>query len=444
MTKKLHLLKTLIISIVLLSPLTNISYASHEGGTAVNCPAADKAREEAARIEGIYSGRGGAHGDLIRVTVRDGTLLFRRLFKKQRTAYEPVSFLIAIGESKTVRFQSATSKMKRSVTIAYTYRGLLFDRGRDARLFTYDKKWNRGLHYAGITLDKKTASKAQGISIRINTAEPSREAYLAYKANTERRYVAEIERARRACAAQVRAQIASEEEQARLAEIYSGRAGVYGDLIRVSVQGGTMEFRNKRWGYQPTSFLIASGERKTVRFISSSGRRTIFANMVYTNGRLRFDSGRGARLFIYEPRWRYGRTYRSITLNKHTSTDAQHITVSIKILDPRRYRNRFRYIIIVPGDHDHPHGYRSGHRYNSGYPQKRRYERRDDHDRDRGSRHRDYIKKDDSRDRKRKHGSDDKRGRDERPSHDTRRPDDRDERDRDRGEHKNEGKKKAD
>ncbi len=425
MTKKLHLLKTLIISIALLSPFANISYASHEGGAAVSCPAADKARDEAARIEGIYSGRGGARGDLIRVTVKDGTLLFRRFFKKQRTAYEPVSLLIAIGERKTVRFQSTTSKMKRSVTIAYTYRGLQLDRGRDAKLFTYDKKWNRGLRYAGITLGQKTASKAQGISIRINTAEPSRESYLAYKANTERYYVAEIERARRACAAQVRAQIVSQEEQARLAAIYSGRSGVYGDLIRVSVQGGTMEFRNRRRDYQPTSFLIASGERKTVRFISSNGRRTIFANMVYTNGRLRFDSGRGARNFVYDPGWRYGLTYRSVTLNKYTSTDAQAITISIRILDPRRNRDRYRYIIVVPGGHGrgYPGGYRSERRYYSGYPQKRRTERRDDHDRDRGDRYRDYTKKDTSRDRERKHIGDDERGRDEKPSHGTGRSD---------------------
>ena len=183
------------------------------------------------------------------------------------------------------------------------------------------------------------------------TVPPSRATYAHFKENLERNFDSDIARAERSCAQQQQRQAMAERERQRLAAVYSGEAGVYGDLVRVTVHGGSMEFRNVRWPYQPTSFLIASGEIKHVRFVSANGRRTIHARMYYTNGNLQFDSGRGSRRFVYGPTWRRGKIYRNVTLNKYTATDAQNISIRVKILNPRRYRNRYRYIIIVPDDH---------------------------------------------------------------------------------------------
>ena len=58
------------------------------------------------------------------------------------------------------------------------------------------------------------------------------------------------------------AAIEAERTRKRVKAIYDGTAGVFGDLIRVSIHGGEMRFNGKHHGFEPTSFKLADGERK--------------------------------------------------------------------------------------------------------------------------------------------------------------------------------------
>ncbi len=60
-------------------------------------------------------------------------------------------------------------------------------------------------------------------------------------------------------------QIAAERE--RLAELYTNAR--YGDIVRVSLQGGSVEYYGNRYPYQPVAFEIARGEAKVINVVRS-------------------------------------------------------------------------------------------------------------------------------------------------------------------------------
>lgn len=115
-------------------------------------------------------------------------------------------------------------------------------------------------------------------------------------------------------------QQAREADQAQLrrqhAEAIHRGEGVYGDLLRVRLQGGEMKFAGKHRGYQPVAFKIAEGESRQLAVVDRKGR-TANLQVTYDGGTLVLDgagsgsSPRAARL-LYAREWREGKSYPGI------------------------------------------------------------------------------------------------------------------------------------
>jgi hypothetical protein len=126
-------------------------------------------------------------------------------------------------------------------------------------------------------------------------------------------------------------------EQARLLAIHRGEAGRHGDLIRVTIQGGTVRFRKHR-GYRPVTFNIADGETRNIVFRSAQRRsRSRYVRVSYVDHVFVLESGtRGATGYRYSPRWSFGRGYQPVYLSRHTASQGRGLQVGIKIVPMRR------------------------------------------------------------------------------------------------------------
>ena len=111
----------------------------------------DRARAEEARrqahIEAIYRGEAGTYGDLIRVTIRNGSVSF----SGKHRGYNPVSIKVAAGDTRKI---TITSGKKRSAILWVSYHDgvLLVDsqekRGKiKAARFVFERGWEKGKIY---------------------------------------------------------------------------------------------------------------------------------------------------------------------------------------------------------------------------------------------------------------------------------------------------------
>lgn len=119
----------------------------------------------------------------------------------------------------------------------------------------------------------------------------------------------------------LRAQAAQEERMRNehIQAIYSGEAGHFGDLLRVSLQEGRMRLSGKHRAYRPISFKIADGECKELHLSGQKKQRSYSGRLevCYGDGTLLVDvSGRngdsGAEPFTYDSHWRKGHTYKNV------------------------------------------------------------------------------------------------------------------------------------
>lgn len=133
----------------------------------------------------------------------------------------------------------------------------------------------------------------------------------ARKAAAERARLRAVEAERRAAREAEEARL----RQARIDAIYRGK-GNYGDLLRVTIRGGTMKVAGKDRAYEPTAFKIAEGESKQVAAFASQGRQARL-RVTYRNGALVIDDA-GARLpsrglrLVYDREWGWGKTYEGV------------------------------------------------------------------------------------------------------------------------------------
>lgn len=128
------------------------------------------------------------------------------------------------------------------------------------------------------------------------------------------------ERARQMAEKQARQRARQAEEERlrreRVAAIYAGR-GLYGDLLRVTVQGGEVRIGGRSRHYRPVSFEVAKGESKPVTVFDSRGRKAEI-EVSYDGGALLIDScgsgsgSRGIRL-VYDRGWQRGKTYGDVS-----------------------------------------------------------------------------------------------------------------------------------
>ncbi len=132
-----------------------------------------------------------------------------------------------------------------------------------------------------------------------------------------------------------------ERRQAYADEIYTGKRGIRGDLLRVTIRGGELYLNGKFRSYSPVSFRIADGEQKIITFYHPQKKRyQIDIPVEYYDGILSFDYERERYRYdlAYEPEWRHGKYYRNITLHKYSTSRARNIEIIVEAVPlPRRY-----------------------------------------------------------------------------------------------------------
>jgi hypothetical protein len=103
-----------------------------------------------------------------------------------------------------------------------------------------------------------------------------------------------IDEARRRAAAEreMQRRLAAEEaaraERERVAALY--RNAVYGDIVRVTIQGGALQIHQKRHPFQPVAFELARGESKpvTIAWSGSVQQAVTFQVRLSTDGQTLF------------------------------------------------------------------------------------------------------------------------------------------------------------
>jgi len=159
----------------------------------------------------------------------------------------------------------------------------------------------------------------------------------AYKARQETLRQRRAEQARLR-AMEKQAQLEREAEEARRRQIqidaiYRGE-GLYGDLLRVTLEGGLLEFYGAHKSYHPVSFKIAANEIKDIEIVSQRGRKA-HMNVLYDGSNLLLDeaprSYRSAALRLpYENAWEDGATYTG--LHAKGPLEIRGINVSIQVV----------------------------------------------------------------------------------------------------------------
>ena len=169
--------------------------------------------------------------------------------------------------------------------------------------------------------------------------------YRQQKINAERRLAESRRAAEEAKMARIRAERDAELEPHHPQVTPLPSSWRYGDLIRVTVDGGEMNFDGRYREYQPLSFTIFRGQRKALVF-RRTGRKAHLALTVwveYRNNTFYFDIGkRGrhrehAKQINYRGRWKTGKKFKHLSLDSHTASKARNISIAIKMLSPSRY-----------------------------------------------------------------------------------------------------------
>lgn len=100
-------------------------------------------------------------------------------------------------------------------------------------------------------------------------------------------------------------------EAERLRQAYANAQ--YGDIVTVTVQGGTLSYAGKRYPYEPVSFDLIKGETKKVSF-HGRGVQTIATEYVVRlsddGNTLYFDDESRQRAVFVNHDWEHGESYR--------------------------------------------------------------------------------------------------------------------------------------
>ena len=108
--------------------------------------------------------------------------------------------------------------------------------------------------------------------------------------------------------------IAHEQAMARAEQIRQAYANArYGDVVNVVVQGGFIEWNRKRYPYEPVSFDLVKGEKKSVNF-RGRGAQTIATSydvrLSDDGNTIYFDEDSRHRVVMVNTDWERGQSYR--------------------------------------------------------------------------------------------------------------------------------------
>ncbi len=165
------------------------------------------------------------------------------------------------------------------------------------------------------------------------------------KINAERRLAESRRAAEEAKKERIQADLAAKRDNYPFHVSHPQKTWRYGDMIRVTVDNGEMDFKGKYREYRPMSFTIARGQRKAVVF-RRSGRKSHHGILVwveYRNKSLYFDVGKRGRhsdhaqRINYGRRWKSGKRYKHLLLGPHTASQGRNISIAIRIISPETY-----------------------------------------------------------------------------------------------------------
>lgn len=163
----------------------------------------------------------------------------------------------------------------------------------------------------------------------------------AREAYAERQRQWQLERAeqarRDAAAAEIQRREAHERahrDREQIEAIHRGDSGVYGDLIQVTVSGGSMDFYGKRVPYEPVTFRLANREQRTIsiRSIGDRGYRTLEVPVSFVDGTFTFDVGRQPIRLLQSPGWRRGELHGGLATGKHSKSDGVGLNLRVEIV----------------------------------------------------------------------------------------------------------------
>ncbi|WP_019612040.1 hypothetical protein [Thioalkalivibrio sp. AKL7] len=131
------------------------------------------------------------------------------------------------------------------------------------------------------------------------------------------------------------------ERAAQVAALRSGDAGLPGDLIRVSLRGGTLRIGGRERALEPTSFSLASGETRSIEVHAERYRSEL--DVAYEDGLLLIDLPRhsrtGAARVAWDGDWMQGTESRIRSDGPHRLRD---VRAFVQVIPPpgrplRRY-----------------------------------------------------------------------------------------------------------
>ncbi|ALC16658.1 hypothetical protein DSOUD_1886 [Desulfuromonas soudanensis] len=158
----------------------------------------------------------------------------------------------------------------------------------------------------------------------------------------------------RAAALELQRQRESEEDrlrQVRVDAVYRGE-GHYGDLLRITIAGGDLNFSGKQRPYDSLSFKIAEGEIKSLQVTGDKRRRATLV-VSYLDGTLIIDdpSAKGRRhggiRLGYDPSWGQGKTYTGLVSDGPLRLRGAEIAIQIASQHPPVAENKQPQIIII-------------------------------------------------------------------------------------------------
>jgi hypothetical protein len=124
--------------------------------------------------------------------------------------------------------------------------------------------------------------------------------------------------------------------------IYRGEAGQYGDLLRVTVQGGEMRIDGTHRHYEPVTFKIARSQIKNVEIVNTEDKHYTRAEelkVIYQDGTLLFDPDdlplKETLRFVYDKDWIKGVTYK--TINTEGRLKLRNAEIYIEIIPHLRH-----------------------------------------------------------------------------------------------------------
>ncbi len=165
------------------------------------------------------------------------------------------------------------------------------------------------------------------------------------KINAQRRLAAQRQAAEDAEARRILAEAEAERIRERIDDIYAGRAGVYGDLVRVTIKNAERKPVKGRHDILPQSFLMADGEEKAVEL--QAGHRVVTLWVSYLEGNLDFRSDANPRRakfvkrLVFEPGWGKGKVYHHVDLGKKSSSELNDVSVVVQVVSPMKKGHRW-------------------------------------------------------------------------------------------------------